>query len=186
MIAGAVAPSSGRVVFQGKDLTGWRADQVCRAGIGRTFQVVRPFWTLTVRDHLRAALAFGGPGARDLEAILRLTGLEPQADAPASTLTLAGCRRLEIARALATGASLLLLDETMAGLTPEETRDAIELVKRVRDEGRSVILIEHVLPAVTGLAERAIVLDRGAVIADGPPREVLGSAAVKKAYLGES
>jgi len=187
MIAGAVAPSSGRIVFQGKDLTGRRADQVCRAGIGRTFQVVRPFWTLTVRDHLRAAVAFGGrAGGREVDAILRLTGLTAQADALANTLTLAGCRRLEIARALATGASLLLLDETMAGLTPEETRDAIDLVKRVRDEGRAVILIEHVLPAVTGLAERVIVLDGGAVIADGPPREVLGSAVVKKAYLGES
>jgi branched-chain amino acid transport system ATP-binding protein len=198
MIAGAVTPTSGRIVFAGRDLTGRRADEVCRAGIGRTFQVVKPFWSLTVREHIRAARSFGaserpegaGPqkprfrreGEDDL---LALAGLAHRADDPARNLTLADCRRLEIARALATGASLVLLDETMAGLTAEETREAIAIVKRVQESGRTVILIEHVLPAVTGLAERALVLDRGVVIADGPPREVLASAAVKKAYLGE-
>ncbi|MGH9350305.1 MAG: ATP-binding cassette domain-containing protein, partial [Vicinamibacterales bacterium] len=195
MIAGAAAPTSGRVVFEGRDLTGCRPDAVCRAGIGRTFQVVKPFWQLTVRDHLRAAATFGKRGlanaagravaARQVEEVLALTGLDRSAEARAITLTLADCRRLEIARALATGARLVLLDETMAGLTPEETRDAIELVKRVNGTGRTVILIEHVLSAVTGLATRAIVMDRGAVMADGPPRDVLSSAAVKRAYLGE-
>jgi branched-chain amino acid transport system ATP-binding protein len=208
MIAGAVPPTSGRIVFAGRDLTGRRADEVCRAGIGRTFQVVKPFWSLTVRDHIRAARMYGAgdrPAAslparsgsstghegkdrfrREAEAdLLALTGLTRRADEPARNLTLADCRRLEIARALATGARLILLDETMAGLTAEETREAIAIVKGVRDSGRTVILIEHVLPAVTGLAERALVLDRGAVIADGPPRDVLASAAVKKAYLGE-
>jgi len=186
MIAGAVQPTGGRILFEGRELTGQRADAVCRAGIGRTFQVVRPFWNLSVLEHLRAAALFGGRrGHADTAGILALTGLERRADDPARTLTLADCRRLEIARALATGARLILLDETMAGLTAEETQSAVELVKRVRQSGRTVILIEHVLPAVTGLAERALVLDRGAVIADGPPREVLASPVVKKAYLGE-
>jgi branched-chain amino acid transport system ATP-binding protein len=201
MIAGAVTPTSGRIVFGGRDLTGRSADQVCRAGIGRTFQVVKPFWNLTVRDHVRAARLFGsaatevpayvppaeaGPNfSSGTNEVLDMSGLAARADEPARNLTLADCRRLEIARALATGAKLILLDETMAGLTAEETREAIALVKRVRDTGRTVILIEHVLPAVTGLAERALVLDRGVVIADGPPRDVLASAAVKKAYLGE-
>jgi branched-chain amino acid transport system ATP-binding protein len=218
MIAGATPPTEGRIVFDGRDLTGQRADAVCRAGIGRTFQVVKPFRDLTVRDHLRAAAMFGsaanagtkvpayvqqdkvpadaqparvtapyvGPNfSSGVDATLELTGLSRRADEPARHLTLADCRRLEIGRALATGARLILLDETMAGLTREETNDAIELVKRVRDSGRTVILIEHVLAAVTGLAERALVLDRGTVIADGAPRDVLASAAVKKAYLGE-
>jgi branched-chain amino acid transport system ATP-binding protein len=217
MIAGATQPTSGRIVFNGRDLTGQRADVVCRAGIGRTFQVVKPFWQLSVRDHLRAAALFGSAGDRPAKAgshgysagthggnsdpdtrgfrrqpedrtvddVLALTNLTDRAEEPARNLTLADCRRLEIARALATGARLILLDETMAGLTAEETRDAIDLVKRVRDSGRTVILIEHVLPAVTGLAERALVLDRGTVIADGSPRDVFASAAVKKAYLGE-
>jgi len=191
MIAGAVAPSSGRVLLDGVDLTGRRADAVCRAGVGRTFQVVKPFWNLTVRDHLRAAATFGKGSRKPLPAesvvddVLDLTGLGRRALEPARNLTLADCRRLEIARALATGARLILLDETMAGLTAEETREAIALVLRVRESGRTVILIEHVLPAVTGLAERALVLDRGTVIADGPPRDVFASPAVKKAYLGE-
>jgi branched-chain amino acid transport system ATP-binding protein len=209
MIAGATPPTAGRIVFDGRELTGQRADAVCRAGIGRTFQVVKPFRNLTVRDHLRAAAMFGSAGraatqvpadgqpahvrppyagpnfSSGIADVLSLTNLERRADEPARHLTLADCRRLEIGRALATGARLILLDETMAGLTREETREAIELVKRVRDSGTTVILIEHVLAAVTGLAERALVLDRGTVIADGAPSEVLASAAVKKAYLGE-
>jgi branched-chain amino acid transport system ATP-binding protein len=183
IIAGATPPTSGRVVFGGRDITGRRADAVCRAGIGRTFQVVKPFWRLTVREHVRAAALYAARPSGD--EVLALTGLERRADARAEQLTLADCRRLEIARALATGARLILLDETMAGLTREETREAIELVKRVNASGRTVILIEHVLPAVTGLASRTLVLDRGAVIADGPPRDVLASPAVKRAYLGE-
>jgi len=190
MIAGAIPPSDGRIIFADHDITRWSADQVCRAGIGRTFQVVRPFWAMTVHDHLRAAAAFGSKAASRSEStvlsdIVTLCGLQDVADRVALTLTLADCRRLEIARALATGARMILLDETMAGLTPEETEQAIQLVKGVVAAGRTVVLIEHVLPAVRGLADRVIVLDRGAVIADGEPIEVLSSATVKKAYLGE-
>ncbi len=188
MIAGAVAPTSGRIAFRGRDVTGIGAARACRLGIGRTFQVVRPFWSLSVRDHLRAAMEFGGAGRVDAGTIahlLALTGLGDIAERPARGLTLADCRRLEIARALATGATLILLDETMAGLTAEETRGAMELVRRVQHEGRTVILIEHVLPAVTGLCDRALVLDHGELVADGPPREVLASPKVRAAYLGE-
>ncbi len=188
MIAGAVRPSAGRIVFRGRDITGLRTDRVCRLGIARTFQIVRPFWGLDVRDHLRAAAAFGGHrdlSAREVDEILDLTGLAGRAADRARTLTLAGCKRLEIARALATGARLLLLDETMAGLTPEEMREAIVLVRRIRDSGRNIILIEHVLAAVTDLCDRAIVLDYGEVIADGAPAGVLMDPAVRKAYLGE-
>jgi branched-chain amino acid transport system ATP-binding protein len=199
LIAGTVAPSRGRIVFRGRDITGWRADRVCRAGIARTFQVVKPFWHLSVRDHLRAAAAFGGPPspvglrrgtakgptAAEIDRWLALTDLAGRADRPASTLTLAGCKRLEIARALASGASLLLLDETMAGLTPDETRAAVALVRRIRDEGRTVVLIEHVLAAVTDLCDRLLVLDRGRLVADGAPREVLTRDVVRTAYLGE-
>ncbi len=188
MIAGAVAPTSGRITFKGHEVAGIGADRACRLGIGRTFQVVRPFWSLSVRDHLRAAMVFGSPGREDggqVAHLLAICGLADLADRPARGLTLADCRRLEIARALATGASLILLDETMAGLTSEETRTAMDLVRRVQREGRTVILIEHVLPAVTGLCDRALVLDHGEVIADGSPRDVLASPKVRAAYLGE-
>jgi ABC-type branched-subunit amino acid transport system ATPase component len=149
---------------------------------------VRPFWRLSVRQHLLAAAAFGvryGRRPIDVGEILDLTGLALRADDSAHTLTLALCKRLEIARALATGARLLLLDETMAGLTPEETRDAVGLVRRVRERGCRVILIEHVLAAVLDLCDRAVVLDYGEVIADGPPADVLRRPEVRQAYLGE-
>ncbi len=188
MIAGSVKPSGGRILFDGRDITGLRPDQVCRLGIARTFQVVRPFWHLTVRDHLRAAAAFGcrrQTGSVDVEALLATTGLAAHADRPARTLTLALCKRLEIARALATGARLLLLDETMAGLTLEETREAVGLIRRLRERGLRMLLVEHVLAAVVDLCDRAVVLDYGEVIADGRPGEVLASPAVRRAYLGE-
>ena len=188
LIAGSLAPTSGCIRFRGTDITGWRSDRVCRLGIGRTFQVVRPFKGLTVREHLRAAAWFGGGSDRQgsgIEKLLELTHLKDRADWPASRLTLAGCKRLEIARALATGASLLLLDETMAGLTPEETQEAVELVRSIRNCGCGVILIEHVLAAVRSLSDRVVVLDYGRIIADGRPDEVLASDVVKKAYLGE-
>ena len=188
LIAGMIAPTRGRILYRERNIAGLQPYQVCRLGIGRTFQVVRPFWDLSVREHLRAASLFGTdehPAEREIDGMLRLTGLADRAARPARSLTLAGCKRLEIARALATGARLLLLDETMAGLTPEETRTAIELVRRVRESGRTVILIEHVLAAVTELCDRILVLEHGQLIADGPPRDVLASDAVRKAYLGE-
>jgi branched-chain amino acid transport system ATP-binding protein len=187
IIAGTVKPTTGRVSFRGHDITGVRPDRICRRGIARTFQIVRPFWNLDVRDHLRSAALFGGQRRgvdREIDHLLELTGLADRAYQRPSTLTLAACKRLEIARALATGARLLLLDETMAGLTPEETREAIALVRRVRDQGRGVILIEHVLAAVTDLCDRAIVLDSGHIIGDGSPAQVLASTEVKRAYLG--
>jgi len=188
LIGGSTKPTAGRITFRGRDITGRAPDAICRHGIARTFQIVHPFWNLTVRDHLRAAAIFGGHHDLDdraLDDLLALTDLAGRAGATPRRLTLAGCKRLEIARALATGAMLILLDETMAGLTPEETREAIALVRRIRESGRSVILIEHVLAAVTGLCDRALVLDYGRVIADGTPAAVLASAEVKKAYLGE-
>lgn len=187
LVAGALAPTAGRIVFEGRDITGRRPDEVCRFGIARTFQVVRPFWRLTVRDHLRAAAAFGTAYGRrtvDVERLLESTGLSPCADRPARTLTLAQLKRLEIARALATGARLLLLDETLAGLTPDEARTAVALLRRLHAEGWGLVLIEHVLPAVLDLCDRAVVLDYGEVIADGRPEEVLGLPAVRAAYLG--
>jgi branched-chain amino acid transport system ATP-binding protein len=196
IMAGALGPSSGRVQFRGRDITGLAPDAVCRLGIGRTFQVVRPFWGLTVRDHLRAAASFGPrrpPGWQPPEGFrplsvdeaLDLTGLRPRAEDGAGVLTLADCRRLEIARAAAAGAILMLLDETMAGLTAEETQAAIALVRELRELGRTIVLIEHVMPAVTGLCDRAVVLDHGEVIADGAPLDVLASERVRRAYLGE-
>ena len=187
VIAGAMTPTVGRVRLRGRDITGGPPSRTCRLGVGRTFQVVRPFWSLTVRDHLRAAASFGGgrEASRHVDDVLAMTGLADRAGSPATMLTLADCRRLEIARALATGARLLLLDETLAGLTTDETRQAMALVRRVNESGCTVILIEHVLSAVRGLCGRAVALDHGEVIGEGTAAEVLGMEAVRRAYLGE-
>ena len=188
LIAGTTVPSRGRILFHGQDITGISPHRICRLGIGRTFQVVRPFRALTVRAHLRAASLFGRKyplTEQEVAELLDLTQLGRWATDPASTLNLAGCKRLEIARALATGATLLLLDEAIAGLTPEETLQAIELIRNIRESGRTVLLIEHVLSAVKSLCQRVIVMDYGEVIADGPPEQVLASEVVRVAYLGE-
>jgi branched-chain amino acid transport system ATP-binding protein len=190
LIAGAFAPDAGTIEFAGRPIHGLRPDQVCAAGIGRTFQLVRPFPELTVLDNvvvgaLRVERTVAGARAAARAVVGRL-GLEARADQPAATLTLSDRKRLEVARALATRPRLLLLDEVMAGLTPTECDQMVEVFRALhRAGGLTILLIEHVMRAVMALAQDIRVLDRGRIIAAGTPDEVVRDPAVLQCYLGE-
>ena len=188
MIAGFIRPDTGQVRFAGADMTGARPERVCRAGMVRTFQITQPFAGLSVAENIRvgAFLRIASPAAamaRAREIGTRL-GLGPHLDRPAASLTVSARKRLELARALATGPKMLLLDEVMAGLTPTEVNEIVAVVRSVRDQGVTILLIEHVMQAVAALAERAYVLAEGALIAAGTPREIATDPAVVEAYLG--
>jgi branched-chain amino acid transport system ATP-binding protein len=190
LVAGVFAPDSGEILFERKRIDGLRPDQVCAAGIGRTFQLVKPFAGLSVLDnvivgalHRERSVA----GARALSlSILRKLGLEAKASHPVSALTLPDRKRLEVARALATRPRLLLLDEVMAGLRPTECDQMVQVFRDInRAEGLTILLIEHVMRAVMALAQHIGVLHHGEVIARGAPGEVVRDPAVLECYLGE-
>jgi branched-chain amino acid transport system ATP-binding protein len=189
MVAGVFAPDSGEIVFDGKPIHGLRPDQVCAAGIGRTFQLVKPFAGLTVLDNVMVGAFLRertAAGARALSlSILKKLDLEPKAGLPASSLTLPDRKRLEVARALATRPRLLLLDEVMAGLRPTETDQMVEVFRDLNREGLTILLIEHVMRAVMALAKHIGVLHHGEVIARGTPEQVVRDPAVLECYLGE-
>jgi branched-chain amino acid transport system ATP-binding protein len=190
LIAGVYRPDAGRVTLAGSDITGQRADQVCHAGIGRTFQIVRPFPELTVlknvtigalRDTSDIAAA-----ERKAHEVLELLGLDGKAAQKASALTLPERKRLEVARALATGPKLLLLDEVMAGLRPTEVDVMVAVFRDLNARlGITILLIEHVMRAVMALAQQIVVLHHGEVISRGVPAEVVRDPAVLECYLGE-
>ena len=190
LIAGVYAPDRGTIHFRGRAIHGLRPDQICAAGIGRTFQLVKPFPGLTVLDNvivgaLRVERTVAAARAAALP-ILQKLGLETKAAQPAATLTLSDRKRLEVARALATRPRLLLLDEVMAGLRPTECDQLVEVFRGLaRSEGLTILLIEHVMRAVMALAQHIAVLDRGEVIARGAPDEVVKNPAVLQCYLGE-
>jgi branched-chain amino acid transport system ATP-binding protein len=190
LIAGVHAPDAGTIHFAGRPIHGLRPDQICAAGIGRTFQLVKPFPALSVLDNvvvgaLRVERTVAGARAA-ARAVLGRLGLDARAAHPAAMLTLSDRRRLEIARALATRPRLLLLDEVMAGLRPTECDQLVEVFRGLhRSEGVTILLIEHVMRAVMALAQRIAVLDRGEVIATGTPGEVVNDPAVLSCYLGE-
>ena len=190
MIAGVFPPDSGKIVFAGTEIQGKRADQVCVAGIGRTFQIVKPFAGLSVLDNVMV----GGflkertqAGARQVALrVLEKLHLDAKADLPASSLTLPDRKRLEVARALATRPKLLLLDEVMAGLRPTECDQMVEIFRELnRSDGLTILLIEHVMRAVMALAQNIVVLHHGEIIARGAPAEVVRDPAVLQCYLGE-
>ena len=189
MIAGAFPPSEGTVHLGGRDITGLRADQICRAGIGRTFQIVKPFAGLTVHENvtvgaLNAFADLGDARAKAAE-VLQLLGLWAKRDQPASSLTLPDRKRLEVARALGTGPQLLLLDEVMAGLRPTETDQMVAVFRQLNEKtGLTILLIEHVMRAVMALARRIVVLHHGETIAMGEPDAVVRDQAVLDVYLG--
>jgi branched-chain amino acid transport system ATP-binding protein len=196
LISGVLRPDRGRVVFRGREITGLPPHAVCHAGIARTFQVVQPFARLTVLENVAAGWLFGRRGAatrigRPLaearaRELLDHGKLGSKADWPAETLTLSERKRLEMVRALATGPDLLLLDEVLAGLNPQETEEMAAIVRRLaRELGLAVVLIEHNVRAVLALSERIVVLSSGTVIADGAPAAVARDPAVVAAYLGE-
>ncbi len=189
MVAGAFAPDSGAIVFDGERIDGAASDKICRRGIGRTFQIVRPFPALSVEDnvivgallhrqHVVAARAHA-------HEVLRRLDLFDKRARRASSLTLPDRKRLEVARALATDPKLLLLDEVMAGLRPTETDRIVAILKELnRDTGLTILLIEHVMRAVMALAGRVLVMHHGAAIAQGAPGEVVRDRAVIDSYLG--
>jgi len=181
MVAGVFPPDSGSISFQGKPIHGLRPDQICAAGIGRTFQIVKPFAGLSVLDNVMV----GGFLRRAL-AILDKLQLGAKRDLPASSLTLPDRKRLEVARALATRPRLLLLDEVMAGLRPTECDQMVEVFRELnRRAGLTILLIEHVMRAVMALAQHIGVLHHGEVIARGTPQEIVRDPQVLECYLGE-
>jgi branched-chain amino acid transport system ATP-binding protein len=190
MLAGVYAPDAGEIVFEGKRIDGLRPDQVCAAGIGRTFQLVKPFAGLSVHDNVIVGALHRErtvSGARAYaSSILKKLDLHPKAGLPASSLTLPDRKRLEVARALATRPRLLLLDEVMAGLRPTETDQMVQVFREInRVDGLTILLIEHVMRAVMALAQHIGVLHHGEVIARGRPEEVVRNPAVLECYLGE-
>jgi branched-chain amino acid transport system ATP-binding protein len=191
LLSGLHRPTAGRIELLGRDVTAAAAAERCHAGLGRAFQVVQPFPEMTLRENVLVGALFGTPGIRRVEAerradaALEVTGLSALADVDAEDLTLMQEKRLEIARALATNPTVLLLDEVMAGLRPAEARDAVTLVKRVRDEGVTVVFIEHVMPVVRDLADRVLVMDYGKTLVEGSYAEVTRDPRVVEAYLGK-
>lgn len=189
VISGYLKPTAGSVRFLGEDVTGLPPYRLAAMGMGRTFQIVRPFPKLTVLENvlIGAFLRTSSRGEAEERAweVLELTGLVPFASRPAAGLNLAGRKRLEIARALALRPRLLLLDEVVAGLNPTEADATVDLIRRIRDRGVTVIIVEHVMRVIMGLSDRVVVLNYGRKIAEGTPQEVASNPAVVAAYLGE-
>ncbi|HXE69870.1 MAG TPA: ABC transporter ATP-binding protein [Hyphomicrobiaceae bacterium] len=190
LIAGVYRPEAGEIRLAGRRIDGWRPDQICRAGLGRTFQLVKPFAGLTVLENVVVGALKQCRSVRAAEAIaaqvVEQLGLKSKCHEPAGSLTLPDRKRLEVARALATAPRILLLDEVMAGLRPTETDRMVGLFKDLNARlGLTILLIEHVMRAVMALSRQVVVLHHGQVIATGPPGEVTRDPAVLECYLGE-
>ncbi len=189
MLSGQVQPSAGRILFRGEDITGLPPHDRARRGIARTYQIPRPFSQMTVQDNLRVAATFaGGLSGTDatewIERTLAATGLSRHAETPAGRLPLLVRKRHELARALAMRPRLLLVDEVAAGLTEQEVGEFIDLIRRIRNFGTTIVWIEHVIRTMVTATDRLLALAGGRVLAIGPPREVIASPEVKRVYLG--
>jgi branched-chain amino acid transport system ATP-binding protein len=188
LISGIYRPEEGSIDFAGEDITTLPSYKRSRTGIGRTFQVVRPFEMTVLENIMVPVLTYTKSMSRAEEKareVMEMMGLAHLAHAVPGSLTLAQRKRIEVARALATGPKLLLLDEVLAGLNPTEVAESLPLIRRLRDNGRTILIIEHVMDALMAVSERVLVMDQGALICSGTPEEVTSDACVIKAYLGE-
>jgi branched-chain amino acid transport system ATP-binding protein len=190
LIIGGLSPDAGRIRFNGQDIVRLSPHRRCRAGIGRSYQVALPFEGMTVFENLLVGAMFGAGKRSASEAndrcvdLLDRTGLIGKANRLAGSLTLLDRKRLELARALATGPELLLLDEIAGGLTEHEAHDLIDLINDIRSRGLTIVWIEHVVHALMAVASRLLVINFGAKLAEGEPREVMASSQVKRVYMG--
>src|SRR5437763_2428000 len=188
IITGFLAPTEGRVFYQGTGIADLPPHLLARRGIARTFQIAQPFAGLTVRESIAVGTHLSRPSRADAlaaaEDVATAIGLSAMLDQPAASLTVAGRKRLELARALAIEPKLLLLDEVLAGLNPSELRDMVPVIQAIRARGITILMIEHVMQAVMSLAEQVFVLAEGRIIAHGAPREIAADPRVIEAYLG--
>jgi branched-chain amino acid transport system ATP-binding protein len=188
-VTGFYPPTSGKVFFDGKDVTGLPSHKLCRMGMARTFQIPRPFMSMTLLENVMVGALGAGMSLREArekaKEIVSFLKLEEQANKPISKLNFNYRRRCELARALATNPKLLMLDETFAGLNPSEIDEMVKLVRKIHESGVTIMLTEHVMKVVMSLAERIVVLHQGRVIAEGLPREVVNDSRVVEAYLGQ-
>jgi branched-chain amino acid transport system ATP-binding protein len=191
-ISGTLRNDAGRIVFRGQEITGLPAHRRTRLGIARTFQIPRPFGSMTVAENLRLTLEYAaagrtpdGDGLDEALGILKMVGLDAKAGVVSARLTQIEMRKLELARAMAARPALLISDEAMAGLSSSEVDDLLAILFRLNKQGTTVIMIEHIMRAVMRFSERIAVLDAGEKIAEGPPAAIVGDKAVERAYLGE-
>jgi branched-chain amino acid transport system ATP-binding protein len=190
LVTGYVPPSAGEIYFHGRRIDGVSTEKIAALGIARAFQIAKPFPELSVLDNVRIGAMFGKAGSRDVAGVtkdaLTIAGLNDFAERPALSLTVGYLRRLELARAIAARPVLLLADEPCAGLNHTETEEIVDILRKVRDRGVTVLLVEHDMAAVMRVSDRVFVLDAGAKIAEGSPNTVKNDPGVIAAYLGDS
>jgi branched-chain amino acid transport system ATP-binding protein len=191
LVTGHIKPSAGRVLIDGRDLTGARPWVIAHAGVARTFQIVKPFRGMTVRENVAIGILYGPHGARrmsqarrDADEVLEETNLADLGERAPGELSVADARRLEFAKALALRPRLLLLDEVMAGLRHSEIGPSLELIRKLKARGITIVVVEHVMRAILAISDRVLVLHEGKVLTAGQPREVLSDPRVVEAYLG--
>jgi branched-chain amino acid transport system ATP-binding protein len=191
VIVGICKPDAGNILFGGKSIKHLLPHQICRLGITKTSQIVHPFLTMTVRENLLVALMFGQnltkkKSQSKVDEILEFLNITDVKDMPSTAISLPKRRRVELARALGTGAKIILMDENLAGLNPRELKEGMEIIRALKRRGKTLVVVEHVMQAIMGVCERLIVLSHGEKIAEGLPHVVCNDERVMQAYLGKS